>query len=63
VVVWRRVRRLAPAAVERVVESSKRRERTKAQEELLMYKRLLDEGVLSEDEYKIKRDELKKLIL
>lgn len=62
-IVWRRTRPLALAVGEQIVEHSKKRERANAQDELLKYKRLLDEGILSEGEYAQKRDELKKLIL
>ena len=41
----------------------KEREKNKAQDELLKYKKLLDEGILSQDEFAKKLEELKKKIL
>ncbi|WP_375757374.1 hypothetical protein [Corallococcus exercitus] len=61
--VWRRARPLALAVGEQVVKKAKERERAKAQDELLTYKRLFDEGILNQDEYAKKAEELKKQIL
>lgn len=46
--------------IEKMIEE---RERNKAQDELLKYKRLLDEGILSKEEFDKKSEELKKKIL
>ena len=41
----------------------RQRDQNRAQEELLKYKKLLDEGILTQDEYARKAEELKKQIL
>ncbi len=48
------------AFLEKTVEE---REKNKAQDDLLKYKKLLDEGILSQEEFAVKLEELKKKIL
>jgi len=46
--------------VEKAIEE---KEKNKAQDQLLKYKKLLDEGILTQDEFSVKSEELKKKIL
>jgi hypothetical protein len=48
------------AFVEKAVEE---REKNKALDDFLKYKKLLDEGILSQEEFAVKSEELKKKIL
>ncbi len=49
--------------MEFIEKSAKEREKNKAQDDLLKYKKLLNEGIISQEEFAIKLEELKKQIL
>lgn len=54
---------LLDVAAKKVAEANASRERSRAQDELLKYKLLLDQGILSQEEYSKKSEELKRQIL
>jgi len=54
---------LLDMAAKKVAKANASRERSRAQDELLKYKLLLDQGILSQEEYSKKSEELKRQIL